>query len=102
MLVIHGYKCITINNAQKSKKKNEGIIVKMIRYKINILQELKNKGYNTTKIRKCKILSEGTLTNIRQNKYISMHALNTICKLLECQPSDLIEYVEDVEQQETK
>lgn len=74
----------------------------MIRYKIDIVNKLYEKGYNSTKIRNDKLLGQATLTNLRKNKYISMDALNTICKLLECQPSDLIEYVEDVEQEETK
>lgn len=66
-----------------------------ITYKINILGELKTKGYNTNRLRKEKLLSEGVLTSLRAGKYISMDNLSKICELLECQPADLIEYVKE-------
>lgn len=64
-----------------------------ITYKINILAALKEAGYNTTRIRKEKILSEGVLQSLRAQKYISMDNLDRICALLDCQPGDLIEYI---------
>ncbi len=62
-------------------------------YKVNIIEQLKEKGYNTNRIRKEKLLSEGVLTSLRGGKYISMDNLSKICALLDCQPADLIEYV---------
>ena len=59
-------------------------------YKINILESLRDKGYTTSILRKDKILSESTLTCIRQRKPISWRAIETICKLLECQPGDIL------------
>ena len=67
----------------------------MIIYKIDILKVLKEKGYNTTCIRKNKLLGEKTLTHIRKGEYISLKSLDVICGLLECDISDLIEYVND-------
>ena len=64
----------------------------MIVYKVDILSVLKNKGYNTNRIRKEKILGERTLQNLRHNEYISLKSLDIICKLLQCDISDLIEY----------
>ena len=64
-------------------------------YKINIIEELKKKGYNTNRLRKEKLLAEGVLQSLRQGKYISMENLSRICALLECQPADLIEYIPD-------
>ncbi len=70
--------------------------VKMpITYKIDIIAALKSAGYNTNTIRKEKLLSEGTLQSLREGKYISMDAISKICKLLNCQPGDIIEYVDD-------
>ena len=66
-----------------------------IQYKGNILAMLKEKGYNTTRLRKEKLLAEGVLQSLRGGKYISMENLSRICHLLECQPADLVEYVED-------
>ncbi|MDE6426557.1 MAG: helix-turn-helix transcriptional regulator [Ruminococcus sp.] len=71
-----------------------------LKYKINILSALKDAGYNTNKIRKEKLLSEGTLQSLRNGKYISMNAIDKICRLLECQPSDLLEYTKEDEQAE--
>lgn len=64
-----------------------------ITYKIDILVALKEKGYNTTRLRKEKLLAEGVIQSLREKKYISMENLARICALLECQPADLIEYV---------
>lgn len=66
------------------------------KYKINILDELKNKGFTTYRIRKEKIFSEGTLQKFRNNETtVTLGNIETICKLLNCQPSDIMEYVPD-------
>lgn len=66
----------------------------MIVYK-NILQQLKNAGYNTGVIMRNKILSQATVDAIRHNRPISIASINTICKLLKCQPGDILEYVDN-------
>lgn len=63
-----------------------------LKYKINILAALKEKGFTTYKIRQEKLLSESTLQKLREGVGISWDSLETICELLDCQPSDLIEY----------
>lgn len=60
-------------------------------YKIDILKELSNRGYTSTRLRKEKIISEGTMQHIRNGKGITTDTLNTICIILRCQPSDIIE-----------
>ena len=64
-------------------------------YKINVIQELKNKGYTTYKLRQEKLLSESTLQKLRNNGGVAWKNLETLCELLECQPADLIEYVKE-------
>lgn len=64
-------------------------------YKTDILAALKEAGYNTNRIRKEKLLSEGVLQSLRGKKYISMENLARVCALLNCQPGDLIEYVQE-------
>ena len=66
-----------------------------IRYKIDILAALKEAGYNTTRLRKEKLLSEGMIQSLREGKYISLQNLSKICERLDCQPGDLIEYVKE-------
>ena len=63
-----------------------------IEYKINVLQALKDAGYNTNKIRKEKKMGESMLQKLREGQMVSWAALETICELLDCQPGDLIEY----------
>lgn len=67
----------------------------MIRYKIDVIEELKKKGYTTTRIRNERILSEATLTNIRRNKPITTATLDIICSILKKQPGQIIEYIPD-------
>ena len=61
-------------------------------YKIDILAALKKKGYNTNRLRKEKLLSEGVIQSLRENKYIALQNISKICELMDCQPSDLLEY----------
>jgi len=64
-----------------------------LQYKVDVLAALKEKGYNTNKIRTEGLLSQSTLQKFRNNQGVSWENLETLCRLLECQPGDLIEYV---------
>ena len=66
-----------------------------IKYKIDILSALKAAGYSTYKIRKDKIFAESTLQQFRNNEIVSTEPLSKLCKLLNCQPGDILEYVPD-------
>ena len=65
----------------------------MIKYKIDVLRELSERGYTSTKIRKNKWISEATMTKIRRGENINTTTLNTLCVLLKCQPGDILEVV---------
>lgn len=65
-------------------------------YKIDVLQALKEKGYNTSKLRKEKILAESTIQKLREGKPISWSNIAQICTLLECQPNYFLVNVEDI------
>ena len=64
-------------------------------YKIDILAALKEKGYNTNRLRKEKLLAEGVIQSLRENKYIALQNISKICELLDCQPGDLMEYMKE-------
>ena len=66
-------------------------------YKIDILAALKEAGYNTTRLRKEKLLSESTIQKFRQKLPVSWENIATLCRLLNCQPGDIMEYVEEKE-----
>ena len=72
-----------------------------LRYKVDVLAALKEKGYNTNKIRTEGLLSQSTLQKFRNQQGVSWETLETLCRLLECQPADLIEYQEEADVQET-
>lgn len=67
-----------------------------IKYKIDILAALKAAGYSTYKIRQNKIMSESTLQKIRKGEILNGDNLAVICKLLNCQPGDMLEYEEEI------
>lgn len=66
-----------------------------IQYKTEILPLLKDVGYNTTRLRREKVLSESTIQALRTGRVVSIDNLSRICSMLNCQPGDLIEYVEE-------
>ena len=62
-------------------------------YKINILEELKSKGYHAGRLRRDQLLSESSIQFLRQGKMINIVSLERICAMLEKQPGDIIEYI---------
>ncbi len=70
-------------------------------YKMEVLQALKDKGYNTNRLRKEKLLAESTIQKLRQKAPISWENLDRLCCLLDCQPGDLLQYVPAAAVQET-
>lgn len=66
-----------------------------IRYKINILEALKEAGFNSNRIRKERIMGQATLQQLRNGELVSWKTIETICTLLNCQPGDIMEYIPD-------
>ena len=64
-----------------------------IRYKVDIMAELKKKGYSSTTLRKEKLIGQSYLQQIRHKELVSWKTIDTICSLLDCQVGDLVEYV---------
>ncbi len=72
-----------------------------IKYKVDVISKLKEAGYNTSTIRKEKIMGEAMLQKLRNGQMVSWATLETICRLLNCQPGDLIEYTQVSDPSET-
>lgn len=66
-----------------------------IRYKIEVLPALKAVGYTQTRIREEKLIGQATLSQLRKGDLVSWATIETLCRLLRCQPGDLLEYVPD-------
>ena len=77
------------------------VVLKMaIQYKIDIMAELKNKGYSSTRIREEKLIGQSYLQQIRHGELVSWKTIDTLCSLLDCQVGDLVEYVREPNVQE--
>lgn len=66
-----------------------------VQYKKDILAELKAAGYSTYRMRKEKLLGESVLTQLRNDELVSWANIARLCKMLNCQPGDILEYEEE-------
>jgi putative transcriptional regulator len=64
-------------------------------YKIDVLKALKEAGYNTSRLRKDKIMGEATIQKIRENQLASWATIDTICTLLNCDVGDIVEHIKE-------
>ncbi len=65
----------------------------MFVYKFDVLENLKESGYSTARLRKEKLLGENAIQSLRRGEMVGMKALGKICKLLDMQPGNIIKYV---------
>ena len=63
-----------------------------LRFKIDVLEALKEKGYTTYTLRKENILSQSTIQKLREGKGLAWDNIERLCTLLCCQPGDILEY----------
>lgn len=66
----------------------------MLIYKINVLESLKESGYNSTKILKEGLISQSAMQKLRKNEMVGIKTLEKLCELLDMQPGNIIKYVE--------
>ena len=67
----------------------------MFKFKMDIIELLKENGYNTTRIRKENLIGEKTMQDMKKGKVPGIKTLETLCRILEMQPGNLIKYVDD-------
>lgn len=65
----------------------------LIKYKIDVFEELKKHGYNQTRIQKERLLPAQTAQNIKAGKSITLETLNKICIMCKLQPGDIVEVI---------
>ena len=66
-----------------------------IKYKLDVMEALSKAGYSSTRLRREKLLGESYMTQLRRGELVSWAAINTICRLLQCQPGDILEYQDE-------
>lgn len=67
----------------------------MFVYKIDVLETLKENGYNSTRILKENLLSQSAVQKIRKGEMVGIKTLEKICELLDMQPGNIIKYIEN-------
>nr|DAU46211.1 MAG TPA: Cro/C1-type HTH DNA-binding domain protein [Bacteriophage sp.] len=68
----------------------------MITYKIDIMEELKKIGINSSTAKKTGLFAQGTLQKFKSgDTAISVEVLNRLCAVLEMQPRDILKFTED-------
>ena len=73
----------------------------MLEYKIDIIEELKKAGVNTTIAKETGVFGQSTMRKFRENDTsISLDNLNRLCCILEMQPRDIIKYIETADDRE--
>ena len=71
-----------------------------LRYKIDVMKALKDKGYSSARIREEKLLGQSYLQQLRHQKLVSWGAIDMLCKLLDCQVGDIVEYYDGEQEPE--
>ena len=57
---------------------------------------LKEKGFSSYRIRKENLISQASLTKMKNGTgNIDTRTIERLCKLLNCQPGDIMEYVDE-------
>jgi len=74
----------------------------MLEFKIDVMTELKKRGWTTTRIRKESLLGEKTISDIRVGKVPGGKGINNLCYMLGLQPGSIIRYIPDPGDDSTK
>lgn len=66
----------------------------MLVYKIDVIETLKESGYNSTKILRENLLSQSAMQKLRRGEMVGIKSIEKLCELLDMQPGNIIKYVE--------
>lgn len=67
----------------------------MIKYKMNVYEELQKRGISSYTIKKNRLMSQSTLAKLKNNDTsITLTSLDKLCQLLQCDISDIVEFKE--------
>lgn len=60
-----------------------------------LMDLLNRRGIKKMELIKLTGISSATLAKLSANEFVSMEVIDKICKVLKCQPADIIEYTEE-------
>ena len=67
----------------------------MIRAKLDIMDALKRAGFTSYVLQRDHIFGSSRMTRFRRGDPPSIGELDKLCNMLNCQPGDIIEYIDD-------
>lgn len=67
----------------------------MLTYKIDVIETLKEAGYNSTRILRENVISQSAMQKLRKGEMIGIKTLEQLCGLLDMQPGNIIKYVDN-------
>ena len=79
----------------KLKSDKKGADIMPIKYN-KLIALLKKSGYTSYKIRQEKIIGQATYKKIMKGGDIDTRTIAKLCKSLNCQPGDIMEYEEEI------
>lgn len=65
----------------------------------NLWRIMKKRGISQYSLIKNYHVSPGQITRLKRNESVSTHTIEFFCKILECNVSDIMEYIEDEKQE---
>ena len=68
----------------------------MISYE-NLWNVMREKGISQYALIKRYGVSPAQITRLKRNESVSTHTIETLCKILDCQVGDIMEYIKDEE-----
>ncbi|WP_418972141.1 helix-turn-helix domain-containing protein [Allofournierella sp.] len=72
----------------------------MIRYD-PLWKTMKQKATTTYALRVKHKISHSTVQSLQRGEHISTYTLDRLCKVLDCKPADILEYIPDEEPEST-
>ena len=66
----------------------------MIKYD-NLWNTMQEKGISQYALIKTYKISPAQITRLKRNESVSTHTIDTFCKILDCNVSDIMEYIKD-------
>lgn len=64
-----------------------------------LFELLKSKGYTETYWLRQNGIHATTVSKLKRNERVNTDTINSLCRLLNCQPEDIMEYVHDTDEQ---
>jgi len=61
----------------------------------NLWKTMKEKGVTQYALIKTYKVSPGQITRLKRNESVSTHTIDTFCSILDCEVSDIMEYIKE-------